>query len=82
MYSDHEALKHWSSQSNINPQHARWIKYISEYSFVLKHKSRVESKVVDALSRTRYLPHTMQVEVLDFDKLKGAYTSYPDVSLI
>ena len=50
VYSDHEALKHWNSQSNINPKHARWIEYISEYSFVLKHKSGVENKVADALS--------------------------------
>ena len=82
MYSDHEALKHWSSQSTVNPKHARWIDYISEYSFVLKHKSRVENKGADALSRIGYLLQTMQVEVLGFDRLKGAYTSCPDFSRI
>jgi len=82
VYSDHEALKHWNSQSNINPKHARWIEYISEYSFVLKHKSGVENKVADALSRIGCILQTMRVEVLGFDKLKGTYTSYPDFSLI
>jgi len=75
---DHEALKHWNSQSSINPKHARWIEYISEYSFVLKHKSGVENKVADALSRIGCLLQTMRVEVLSFNKLKGTYTSCPD----
>ena len=55
VYFDHEALKHWSSQSTVNPKHARWVEYISEYSFILKHKSEVENKVADALSRIGYL---------------------------
>jgi len=75
VYSDHKALKHWNSQSSINPKHGKWVEYISEYSFVLKHKSGVENKVVDALSHISYLFQTMQVEVLGFDKLKGTYTS-------
>ena len=74
VYSDREALKHWSSQSNINPKLARWIEYISEYSFVLEHKFGVENKVADALSCIGYFLQTMQVEVLGFDRLKGAYT--------
>jgi len=49
---------------------------------VLKHKSGVENKVADALSHIGYLIQTMQVEVLGFDKLKDAYTSCPDLSLI
>ena len=61
VYSDHEALKYWNSQSSINPKHARWIEYISEYSFVLKHKSGVENKVADALSHIGCLLQTMQL---------------------
>jgi len=80
--SNHEALKHWNSHSSINPKHASWIEYISEYSFVLNHKSGVENKVGDGLSRIGCLFQTMRVEVLGFDKLKGIYTSYPDFSLI
>ena len=38
--------------------------------------------MADALSRTGYLLQTMQVEVLDCDKLKGTYTSSSDFSLI
>ena len=81
MYLDH-GLKHRSSQSNVNPKHARWIECISEYTFVLTHKSGVENKVVNALSCIGYLLQIMEVEILGFDKLKGAYTSSLDFSLI
>ena len=67
VYSDHEALKYWNSQTSVNPRHGRWVEFISEYSFMLKHKSRVENKIADALSRIGCLLHTMRVEVLGFD---------------
>lgn len=30
-------LKYLNSQSSVNPENARWVEYINEYSFVLKH---------------------------------------------
>ena len=45
---------------------------------MLKHKSGVENKVADALNRIGCLPHTMRVEVIGFNKLKGTYSSCPD----
>jgi len=52
------------------------------YSLVLKHKSGVENKVADVLSRIGYLLQTMRNELLGCDKLKSTYTSCPDFSLI
>lgn len=39
------------SQNQFHSRHARWVEFINEYSFVLKHRSGVENKVADALSR-------------------------------
>jgi len=78
VYSDHEALKYWNSQITVNPKHARWVEFISEYSFVLKHRYGVENKFADAFSHIGCLLHTMRVEVLGFDRLKVAYSFYPD----
>jgi len=72
-YSDHEALKYWNYHTSVNLKHARWVEYFSEYLFVLKHKSGVENKIIDALSRIGYLLHTMRVEVIGFDRLKRTY---------
>jgi len=55
VYSDHKALNHWNSQSSTNPRCARWVEYINECSFVLKHKYGAENKVANALSHIGYL---------------------------
>ncbi|KAK9951472.1 hypothetical protein M0R45_006913 [Rubus argutus] len=78
LFSDHEALRYLSSQKKLNPRHAKWVEFLQQYTFVLKHKSGVENKAADALSRKNSLLHTMSVEVIGFDNLKEEYMSCPD----
>ena len=78
LFSDHEALRYLSSQKKLNPRHAKWVEFLQQYTFVLKHKSGVENKAANALSRKNSLLHTMSVEVIGFDKLKEEYMSCPD----
>ncbi|PRQ29559.1 putative nucleotidyltransferase, Ribonuclease H [Rosa chinensis] len=82
LYSDHEALRYLNSQKRLNPRHAKWAEFIQEYTFVLKHKSGVENKVADALSRRNSLLHIMSVEVAGFNNLKEEYLSCPDFGRI
>jgi len=49
--------------------------------FVLKYKSGVENKIINAFSRIRCLLHTMRVEVLGLDRPKETYSSCPDLGL-
>lgn len=49
--SDHEALKYINNQGNLNRRHAKWVSFLQEYTFVLRHKSGSSNKVADALSR-------------------------------
>jgi len=49
---------------------------------MLKRKSCVENKVVDALNRIGFLLHTTRVKVLGFDRLKDSYSSCPNFGLI
>ena len=49
---------------------------------MFKNKFGPKNKVVDALSHIRCLLRTMRVEVLEFDRLKIPYSSYPDVGLV
>jgi len=51
LYSDHKALKYLNSQKRLNARHNKWAEFHEDYTFVLKHKARVENKVADALSR-------------------------------
>ena len=78
VYSAHEAFKHRNSQTNVNPKHARWVDFISEYYFVLKHKFGVENNLADALNSIGCRLHIMRVEVVGFNRLKDAYCSCPD----
>ena len=45
----------------------KWVEHLQSFTFVIKHKSGVTNKVVDALSRRRSLLIGMKVEVLGFD---------------
>ena len=48
---NHEVLKYINSQKWLNVRHNKWVKFLQDYTFVLKHKTGVENKIVDALIR-------------------------------
>lgn len=55
LYTDHDALKHLSSQGKVSSLHASWIAYLQQFSFVIKHTAGTSNRVADALSRRRSL---------------------------
>ncbi|PKI57325.1 hypothetical protein CRG98_022270, partial [Punica granatum] len=63
LYTDHEALKHLHSQDKVSARHASWVAYLEHFTFVVKHKSGVTNRVVDALSRRRSVLSRMIVEL-------------------
>jgi len=65
MYSDHEALKYLNSQKRLNARYSKWVEFLQDYTFALKHNAGVENKVDDALSRCVMLLEAMSAEVLD-----------------
>ena len=44
------SLKYLFNQLDLNARQARWLDFLSEYHFELKHIKGKENKVVDALS--------------------------------
>ena len=55
----------------------KWVEYLQSFTFVIKNKSGVANRVVDALSRRNYLLTEMKVEVLGFDEMKDLYDVDP-----
>ncbi|XP_022683199.1 uncharacterized protein LOC111257603, partial [Setaria italica] len=51
IHSDHEALKHIRTQTNLNRRHAKWVEFIESFPYIIKHKSGKENVIADALSR-------------------------------
>jgi hypothetical protein len=38
IHSNHESMKHICSQGKLNRAHAKWVKFIDFFSYVIKHK--------------------------------------------
>ena len=45
------SLKYFFDQLDLNARQARWLAFLSEYHFELKHIKGKENKVVDGLTR-------------------------------
>ena len=46
LHTDHEALKYLNSQSNVNKRHAKWVSFLQQFTFSLKHQSGILNKVL------------------------------------
>lgn len=51
LYTYSHALKYINSQTKLSQIHVKWIEFLQNFSFVIKHKSGQSDKVADALSR-------------------------------
>ena len=56
----------------------KFVEYLQIFTFVIKHKSIVTNRVVDALSRRYSLLTEMKVEFLGFDEMKEFYDADPN----
>ncbi|GKC41479.1 hypothetical protein Tco_1059201 [Tanacetum coccineum] len=62
------------------PRHAKWVKFMQFYSFLIKHKAGTLNKVADALSQRHILLSTMQIQIVGVDIFKELYVNDPDLS--
>ena len=81
-FFDHQALRYLNSQNKLNARHAKWDKFLNEYSFVINYRAGIENKAIDALSRLTITLHRMSAHVIVFDTLKDEYSTCPDFSII
>ena len=52
---DNMSLKYLFDQPDLNARQARWLAFLSEYHFELKHIKGKENKIADALSRRNHM---------------------------
>jgi hypothetical protein len=63
----HIGLKYLFEQPTLNAKKPRWMEFLSEYEFDIKHIKGKENKVVDALSRRVHLMHSTAVSMHQSD---------------
>lgn len=51
LITDHVSLKYLFEKPNLNVRQARWLEFLCEFDFDIKHVKGKENKVVDALNR-------------------------------
>jgi hypothetical protein len=61
--TDHSGLKYLFEQPTLNARKTRWLEFLSEYDFDIKHIKGKENKVVDALSRRIHLMHATTISM-------------------
>ncbi|GJU47342.1 putative reverse transcriptase domain-containing protein [Tanacetum coccineum] len=87
LFTDHDSLRHIHTQDKVSHKHGRWLAFLEKFTFVVKHKTGVSNRVVDALSKRSGLLVTMQAEEKPYFFLhdgfffKGNQLCIPDSSL-
>jgi hypothetical protein len=50
-YSDNKSLQFITRKEKSNQRHAKWVEFMKNFTFVIKHISRIDNKVTYDLSR-------------------------------
>jgi len=75
IHTDYESLKYLCSQHTLNKRHAKWVKFLEQFPYVIKHKKGSQNIVVDALSRRHMLLNVLGAQILGFGHTKQLYES-------
>jgi hypothetical protein len=73
LYINNHALQFVTRQEKLNQKHVKWVEFMKNFTFVIKHISGTTNKVVDALSRKCLILQEFCVKTLGFDSLKDMY---------
>jgi hypothetical protein len=63
----HYGLKHFFGQPTLNGRQTRWVEFLSEYDFKIKHIKGKENQVVDALNRRAHEVHVEAINMYRTD---------------
>ena len=65
--TDHCGLKYLIDQPTLNARQARWLEFLCEFDFEIKHIKGRENKVADALSRKMQEMHVASLSIFQSD---------------
>ena len=65
IHSDHESLKYLKGQGKLNKRHSKWVEFLEQFPYVIKHKKGKGNIVADALLRRHFLLSMLEQKWLD-----------------
>jgi hypothetical protein len=65
--TEHSGLKYPFEQEILNARKTRWLEFLSEYDFDIKHIKGKENNFVDEISRRVHLMHATNVSMHQSD---------------
>jgi hypothetical protein len=65
--TDHSGLKYLFGHPTLNSRQVRWLEFLSEYDFDIKHINGKENKVVDALNIRVHKMHATTISMYKRD---------------
>jgi hypothetical protein len=68
--TNHNGLKYLFDQPTLNARKNRWLEFLSEYDFDIKHIKGKENKLVDACSRRVHQLHATNISMYQSDLKK------------
>ncbi|XP_028230499.1 uncharacterized protein LOC114410768 [Glycine soja] len=82
IHSDHESLKYLKGQGKLNKRHAKWVKFLEQFPYVIKHKKGKGNVVADVLSRRHALLAMLETKLFGLESLKDMYVHDVDFAEI
>jgi hypothetical protein len=64
---DHSGMKYVFGQPNLNFRQSRWLDFLSEYDFDIKHIKGKDNKVVDEIRRRVHEMHLTTISMYQSD---------------
>ena len=65
LYSDNHALRFINSQPKLNKKHAKWVEFLQNFTFVIKHTSGKSNKVANSIRKVNLILKEIRVSTLD-----------------
>ncbi|CAI8602156.1 unnamed protein product [Vicia faba] len=67
-------------QCKLNKRHAKWVEFLEQFPYVIKHKKGKSNLVENALSRRHVLISNLKTKVLGLEHIKDLYASDSEFS--
>ncbi|RDY04462.1 Retrovirus-related Pol polyprotein from transposon 17.6, partial [Mucuna pruriens] len=80
IHGDHEALKHLRGQGKLNKRHAKWVEFLEQFPYIIKHKQGELNVVANASSRRHALIGMLETKMFGLDCIMELYEKVIDFS--